>query len=225
MTPRKRLDAIDSLDDLGAGFSLASHDLEIRGAGELLGETQSGSIDEVGFSLYSEYLAMAVQSIKQNKLADVPESTTPAATIELHVPALFPQDYLGNTHTRLMLYKRISSAYDQQELEELQIETIDRFGLLPDSAKNLFRLTAMRLQAEHIGIHRIDVGDHGGSVEFSENLNIDPSVILQLIQQNPQTYKLAGPSELKIKKTYEDSQQRLADCEKFLDTLYIGLAA
>ena len=220
---RKRLEAIDSLDDLGAGFALASHDLEIRGAGELLGETQSGSIDDVGFNLYSEYLAMAVKSIKEDKIPAVESSVRQNATIELHIPALFPEDYLANTHTRLILYKRIASATSLTEIEELQIETIDRFGLLPEPGKNLFRLTALRLLAEKIGISRVDISDQGGKIEFADQLAIDPSTILRLIQESPQQYQLAGPNALKIKGDLEEHDERLNFCENVIDALVEGL--
>ncbi|MEJ2176881.1 MAG: helicase-related protein, partial [Gammaproteobacteria bacterium] len=219
----KRLEAIDSLDDLGAGFALASHDLEIRGAGELLGETQSGSIDDVGFSLYSEYLAMAVKSIKEDKLPSAEQSIRRDATIEVHIPALFPEDYLANTHTRLILYKRIASASSVTELEELQIETIDRFGLLPEPAKNLFRLTALRLLAEKVGVAKIDISDHGGMMEFGDKLAIDPSTILNLIQENPHQYQLAGPNAIKLKGDLQQHAERLNFCEKLFDALAQGL--
>ncbi len=220
---KKRLEAIDSMEDLGAGFALASHDLEIRGAGELLGETQAGSIDDVGFSLYSEYLAQAVKSIRENRIPAEAEQATPASVIELHVPALFPESYLGNTHTRLVLYKRIANAVDVTELEELQIETIDRFGLLPDAGKNLFRLTAMRLLAERIGIRRMDIGADGGLVEFAEQVNVDPSVILGLIHRDPAHHQLAGPGALRLKSDLSDVEVRIRTCEKLLDTLVASL--
>lgn len=220
----KRLEAIDSMDVLGSGFALASHDLEIRGAGELLGETQSGSIDDVGFNLYSEYLAMAVKSIKENKIQDISAPLDNAATIELHLPTLFPEDYLGNTHTRLMLYKRIASAESVNQLEELQIETIDRFGLLPEAAKNLFRLTAMRLLAERIGIKKMDIADNAGMIEFYERLNIDPATILRLIQSNPHQYQLAAPNALKIIGDFSDSVNRIKQSEMIIDQLAEGLA-
>jgi transcription-repair coupling factor (superfamily II helicase) len=220
---KKRLDAIDSMEDLGAGFTLASHDLEIRGAGELLGETQSGSIDDVGFSLYSEYLSQAVRSIRENRIPSDTDPGETASTIELHVPALFPESYLGNTHTRLVMYKRIASAQNLEELEELQIETIDRFGLLPDAGKNLFRLTAMRLQAERIGIHKMDIGTEGGTVDFREQVNVDPSVILGLIQNDPSRHQLAGPGSLRLKGDLEEHEIRIRTCEKLLDTLASNL--
>ena len=212
---KKRLDAIDSMEDLGAGFALASHDLEIRGAGELLGETQSGSIDGVGFSLYSEYLNLAVTAIKEGRLP-TPDNALhidKASIIDLHVTALFPQDYLDNTHTRLILYKRISNAANVEQLNELQIETIDRFGLLPEQGKNLFRLTALRLQAEHLDIHKADIGENGGVIEFHDNPVIDPSVIFSLIQDHPHTYKLCGANAFKITADLTDPTTRIDTIE------------
>lgn len=216
---RKRLEAIDSMEDLGAGFALASHDLEIRGAGELLGETQSGSIDDVGFNLYSEYLSQAVQSIRENRFRDDMVSSAPSSMVELHVPALFPDSYLGNAHARLVLYKRIASATTLAELEELQIETIDRFGLLPEAGKNLFRLTAMRLQAERIGIRKMDIGMQGGLVEFHEQINVDPSVILAMVHEDPARHQLGGPGTLRLTGEMEEPEVRMKTCERLLDTL------
>ena len=218
---RKRLDAIESMEDLGAGFALASHDLEIRGAGELLGETQSGSIDEIGFSLYSEYLALAVNAIKEGKLPepDGASQLEKASIIDLHVAALFPQDYLANTHTRLILYKRISNATDLAQLEELQIETIDRFGLLPEQGKNLFRLTALRLQAERLDIRKADIGEHGGVIELHDNPALDPGVIFSLIQNHPHLYRLSGPNAFKITDDLADPVTRMNKIENLFDRL------
>lgn len=219
---RKRLDAIDSMEDLGAGFALASHDLEIRGAGELLGETQSGSIDDVGFSLYSEYLSLAVTAIKEGRLPDPNNAlqSEKASVIDLHVTALFPQDYLDNTHARLILYKRISNAANIEQLTELQIETIDRFGLLPEQGKNLFRLTALRLQAEQLDIRKADIGEHGGVIEFHDHPLIDPGVIFSLIQENPHTYKLSGENAFKITADLTDPTSRIDTIETLFDMLY-----
>ncbi len=219
---RKRLDAVNSMEDLGAGFALASHDLEIRGAGELLGETQSGSIDDVGFSLYSEYLAMAVNSIKQGKLPDfeVDQAYHDRMTaVDLHVPALFPDTYLSNAHTRLVMYKRIASSTSLEELEELQVETIDRFGLLPDQGKNLFRLTAIRIQAEKLDIRKLDVSGKGGTIEFHDNPVVDVSIIFQLINDNPLIYRLAGPNAVRILPELDDVEERINQVDVFLDTL------
>lgn len=222
---KKRLDAIDSMEDLGAGFALASHDLEIRGAGELLGETQSGSIDDVGFSLYSEYLNLAVKAIKEGKLLDpaTPIEIEKSTTIDLHVTALFPQDYLGNAHTRLILYKRIANATDVDHLEEIQIEIIDRFGLLPEQGKNLFRLTALRLQAQKLGIRKVDIGENGGIIEFENIPTIDPGFIFTLIQEKPHLYKLAGPNAFRISDDLSESENRLREIEKLIDVLQASI--
>ncbi|MEG3193661.1 TRCF domain-containing protein, partial [Lysobacter sp. D1-1-M9] len=168
---RKRLDAIEAMDELGAGFTLATHDLEIRGAGELLGEDQSGQMTEVGFSLYTELLERAVRSIRQGKLPDADAAEERGAEVELHVPALIPDDYLPDVHTRLTLYKRISGARDVDQLRELQVEMIDRFGLLPDPAKHLFAIAELKLESTRLGIRKIDIGPTGGRVEFIEKPN------------------------------------------------------
>jgi transcription-repair coupling factor (superfamily II helicase) len=219
---RKRLDAIDSMEDLGAGFALASHDLEIRGAGELLGETQSGSIDDVGFSLYSEYLTLAVNAIKAGKLPE-PDSDfqrEKSTLVDLHVPALFPQDYLANIHTRLILYKRISNASDLEQLEELQIEIIDRFGLLPEQGKNLFKLTEMRLRAQQLDIRKMDIGEAGGTIEFFDDPVVDPAVIFAMIQASPHRYKFSGPNTFKISDDLTDPADRMDRMDKLLGALH-----
>lgn len=151
----------------------------------------------------------------------LPESSS---TVELHVPALFPESYLGNTHTRLVLYKRIANAATLEELEEIQIETIDRFGLLPDAGKSLFRLTAMRLQAERIGIRKMDIGAQGGLIEFHERINVVPSVILTLVHEDPARHQLGGPGSLRLKGEMDEPEIRLRICEKLLDTLAAQIA-
>ena len=224
---KKRLDAFELMEELGAGFALASHDLEIRGAGELLGETQSGLIDDVGFALYGEYLKLAVAAIKENRMPrddwDEDDGGRAAASIDLHIPALFPSDYLANTHLRLMLYKRIAGAADLHELEELQIETIDRFGMPPPAGKNLFRLTALRLQAERIGIRKVDIGEDGGAIEFTDQPALDPSVVLALVQREPQHYRLTGPARLTVTRDLAEPGMRLEEVERLLDELCAGL--
>ncbi|MCF5946593.1 transcription-repair coupling factor, partial [Xanthomonas perforans] len=163
----KRLEAIASMDELGAGFTLATHDLEIRGAGELLGEDQSGQMAEVGFSLYTELLERAVRSIRQGKLPDLDAGEeVRGADVELHVASLIPEDYLPDVHTRLTLYKRISSARDPDALRELQVEMIDRFGLLPDPVKHLFAIAELKLQANALGVRKLDLGENGGRLVF-----------------------------------------------------------
>lgn len=206
---QKRLDAIASMDELGAGFTLATHDLEIRGAGELLGEDQSGQMAEVGFSLYTELLERAVRSIRQGKLPDVDEPAYRGAEVELHVPALIPEDYLPDVHTRLTLYKRISSARDSEALRELQVEMIDRFGLLPDPAKHLFAIAELKLQATALGIRKIDLGESGGRLQFTEKPAIDPMGVIRLIQGQPKHYRMDGPDKLRISLELPDFDTRL----------------
>jgi transcription-repair coupling factor (superfamily II helicase) len=220
----KRLSAIAQLEDLGAGFSLASHDLEIRGAGELLGETQSGLIDDVGFTLYSDYLNRAIASIQENKghtASSATQRTVTPQDTEIHMgfPALFPDDYLPDVHMRLLMYKRISSAVSHNELKELEIESIDRFGLLPDAAKYLFRLSRMKVSARPLGIRKIDADEDGGIVSFIQNPPLDISEIIALIQQAPRTYKLASASELEFEVELESAEQRFAFVEQLLAKL------
>src|SRR5579885_388043 len=179
----KRLEAIEALGELGSGFALATHDLEIRGAGELLGEEQSGQIEEIGFSLYTELLERAVRALKSGKLPDFDSGDERDTEIELHIPALIPDDYLPDVHTRLTLYKRISGARDEHALRELQVEMIDRFGLLPQQVKHLFAIAALKLRATPLGIRKLDLGPNGGRVLFRDKPDIELMTILRLIQQ------------------------------------------
>ncbi|HDS1038016.1 TPA: transcription-repair coupling factor, partial [Stenotrophomonas maltophilia] len=218
----KRLEAIASMDELGAGFTLATHDLEIRGAGELLGEDQSGQMAEVGFSLYTELLERAVRSIKQGKLPDLDAGEeVRGAEVELHVPALIPEDYLPDVHTRLTLYKRISSARDSDALRELQVEMIDRFGLLPDAAKHLFAIAELKLQANTLGIRKLDLGENGGRIVFESKPNIDPMAVIQLIQKQPNLYAMEGPDKLRIKHPLPLPEDRFNAARALLLTLAV----
>ncbi|GHA69469.1 transcription-repair coupling factor [Cognatilysobacter bugurensis] len=206
---KKRLDAIEAMDELGAGFTLATHDLEIRGAGELLGEDQSGQMAEVGFSLYTELLERAVRSIRRGHLPDVDLQEARGADVELSIPALIPDDYLPDVHTRLTLYKRISSAHDAAQLRELQVEMIDRFGLLPDAAKHMFAIAELKQRATDIGIRKLDLGENGGRVQFTEKPKVDPMAIIKLIQGQPKTYQMDGPDKLRVKLELPDAPSRL----------------
>lgn len=193
----KRLDAFTSLEDLGAGFTLAMHDLEIRGAGEVLGEQQSGNMQAIGFSLYMELLEQTVAALKSGKEPAL-KPVNNAIEIDLQISALIPEDYLPDVHTRLVLYKRIAHAKNTMELEQLQIEMIDRFGLLPQALKNLFQLSELKLIAQKIGIKKIVSGPQGGRIEFNENPSINLQDILRLIQKYPDLYKLDGPQHLRF---------------------------
>lgn len=205
----KRLDALASLEELGAGFTLATHDLEIRGAGELLGEGQSGQIQQIGFALYNELLDRAVKALRSGKVADFDLGSGHQTDIVLHIPALIPDDYLPDVHTRLTLYKRIASAANEEELRELQIEMIDRFGLLPQPTKNLFAITSLKLIATVLGIRKFELGAEGGRILFREQPDIDPASVLQLVQGEPRRYQLDGPDKLRVRRELPQPAERI----------------
>ncbi|MCB1762478.1 MAG: transcription-repair coupling factor [Gammaproteobacteria bacterium] len=206
---KKRLEAIESLEDLGAGFTLATHDLEIRGAGELLGDEQSGQINEVGFLLYAELLERAVHALKRGEQPSLDRPLDHGAEIDLQIPALIPADYLPDVHTRLVMYKRIASAKDSEELKELQIEMIDRFGLLPEPVKTLFAVTTMKLKANPLGIKKVEAGPDSGRILFQQNPNINPATILRLIQTRPSEFKLDGGDRLRFFREMREPQVRI----------------
>lgn len=217
----KRLEAIDSLEDLGSGFTLATHDLEIRGAGELLGDTQSGQIQEIGFSLYTELLGRAVESLRSGKEPDLDAPLNSGAEINLHVPALLPEDYVPDVHLRLILYKRVSSTETAADLRELQVEMIDRFGLLPEATANFMRIAAIRQTAAALGIEKIDAADGGGYIVFGPQSNIDPVALIQLVQNDSRTYKLQGSHRLKFRLDLSNVESRFQAIEKLLARLAI----
>jgi transcription-repair coupling factor (superfamily II helicase) len=216
---RKRLQAIESLEDLGVGFTLASHDLEIRGAGELLGDEQSGQISEIGFSLYSELLERAVNSLKSNSKLDFEQPLMRASEIDFHVPALIPENYIPDVHHRLIEYKRIASARDKNEIRELKMEMIDRFGLLPEPLQNLFKMTELKAITRKMGIQKIDFGVQSGKIVFTQQPNIDPMTIIQLIQSKPQLYKFDGKQTLTVNQLDAELKQRFDQCQRLLNGL------
>lgn len=215
----RRLDALENLDNLGAGFILATHDLEIRGAGELLGNEQSGQIESIGFSLYMELLDSAVKALKEGREPSLEELTQQQADIELRVPALLPDDYLGDVNMRLSFYKRIAAAESKAELDELKVELIDRFGLLPDATKNLLQITELRLLVEPLNVVRIDAGTQGGFIEFSAKAQVNPDKFIQLIQKEPIVYRFDGPLKFKFMKDLSDNKVRLEFVVDLLRTL------
>jgi transcription-repair coupling factor (superfamily II helicase) len=218
----RRLDALEQLDDLGAGFALAMNDMEIRGTGELLGESQSGVIDEVGFNMYTDLLNRAIKSLKSGKditASDIEERDTQTTEIDLQIPAMLPGDYLPDVHTRLIMYKRIANAKNSEELYEIQIEMIDRFGLLPDEAKALIRITELRQMASDLGIREVRMGEHGGRIRFAEKPNIDPMALIQLIQTGSGDYGMEGPQVLLLTSELADEEQRIEALRKLLDHL------
>jgi len=216
---QKRLEALASLEELGAGFTLATHDLEIRGAGELLGDEQSGQIQEIGFGLYTELLDRAVRALKSGKIPDFDLSSEHETEVELHLPALIPDDYLGDVHARLTLYKRIASARSDDELRDLQVEMIDRFGLLPDPTKQLFAVATIKLMATPLGIRKLDFGANGGRIVFRENPEVDPMTIIKLIQRLPRVYKLDGQDKLKITLDLPGATERIRSAQEVLVVL------
>ena len=204
----KRLEAIEQLGELGSGFALATHDLEIRGAGELLGENQSGQIEEVGFTLYAELLADAVRALKSGRIGDEPFGHA-ACEVDLGQSALIPEDYVPDVHTRLVLYKRIAETRDEPALDELKVEMIDRFGLLPPQAENLFAAARLRQQGEHLGVAKIRVGAKTATLDFGPQPRLEPVKLIKLIQGQPKVYKLEGQKRLHISaREFEDPQAR-----------------
>ncbi len=213
---RKRLEAIESLEDLGVGFTLATHDLEIRGAGELLGEDQSGQIAEIGFTLYSELLERAVGSLKEGRELDFDQPLMRASEIDFHAPALIPADYIPDVHHRLIEYKRIANAQSEDALRELKMEMIDRFGLLPEPLNNLFAISEIKLVTRDIGLQKIDFGPGSGKMVFIEKPNIDPMRIIQLIQTRPQDYQFDGRQTLTVHHLEEDLETRFEQLRRLL---------
>ncbi len=220
MTPdaEKRLTAISEADTLGAGFTLATHDLEIRGAGELLGDEQSGQISAVGFSLYMEMLERAVTAIKEGRTIDLEKPAT-STDINLRLPALIPDNYLPDVQGRLILYKRIASAATEDDLRELQVEMIDRFGLLPDATNNLFRLAQLKLEADRLGITKVEASAQGGRLEFSDEPRIDPANLVTLVQTRPATFRLDGATALRFSEALTDNEARFEFVENLIREL------
>jgi transcription-repair coupling factor (superfamily II helicase) len=218
----KRLEALESLGDLGAGFVLATHDLEIRGAGELLGDEQSGQIHEIGFSLYTELLERAVAALRSGREPDLDRPLHAGPEIDLHVPALLPEDYVSDVPLRLRLYKRIAAA-DRERLSDLEAELIDRFGPLPPAAQTLLRVASLKLRAVPLGIARLEVGPAGGLVRFAEQHQVDPARVIRLVQRDPKRYRLDGSHGLRFSAPTEGEEARLAVARSLLDEL--GAAA
>ena len=218
----KRLDAIAALEELGAGFMLATHDLEIRGAGELLGDDQSGQIQAIGFSLYTELLEKAVDALQNGQAFDPEQLDTATCEINLRIPTLIPDDYLPDVHTRLILYKRIANAESVTALDELQVEMIDRFGLLKPATQSLFAITALKLRATPLGIKKIDANGMNALIELTEQSPIALDLIVRLIQTRPQDYQLRQNQKLNCclpAAAKTDSNTRIDALNRILDDL------
>jgi transcription-repair coupling factor (superfamily II helicase) len=218
----KRLEAITAMEDLGAGFTLATQDLEIRGAGELLGDEQSGQIREIGFDLYTELLERAVADLKDGRQPELERPLDHGPEMDLHLPALLPEDYLPDVHLRLIHYKRIAGARCAAELRELQVEMIDRFGLLPPATKNLFRLAELKLKAAPLGVTRIEAGEAGARIVFGPQPALDPARIIRLVQEDPGSYRLHGADTLRVSAPFPDPERRVTAMERLLDYLSGG---
>ena len=216
---QQRLEAISSIDNLGAGFVLATHDLEIRGAGELLGAEQSGQIESIGFSLYMDLLENAVQALQAGREPSLDEITQSQVEIELRIPALLPDNYVPDVNMRLSFYKRIASAENDEALKALKVELIDRFGLLPEPTKNLFQVTQLRHIAKGLGLKKVEAGIHGGYLEFLPTAEPDPMKFLKLIQSDKSVYKFDGPLKFKFSLPLEEGEKRLA----FVSDLLVNL--
>ena len=194
---KKRLEAIQMMEELGSGFYLAMHDLEIRGAGEVLGESQSGEIQEVGFDLYTRMLERAVRALKDGKAIDLDQALDGAAEIKLHSPALLPETYCDDVHERLTLYKRLANCRTQDEVEAMGEELIDRFGLLPEPAKVLLESHRLRLLAAPLGVTRVDVTHEALQLQFQKDAPVDRAKVIALVHKR-KNLRLAGPDRLRM---------------------------
>jgi len=217
----RRLEAIEALEDLGAGFTLATQDLEIRGAGELLGEEQSGQIQEIGIGLYLELLDRAVQALRSGREPELERALHAGPDIDLQLPALLPEDYMPDVHLRLQLYKRVAGAATSGALDDLQVEMIDRFGPLPPPAQTMFLMHRLKLRAAGLGIRRLEIGTTAGVVEFASEHHVDPARVIRLVQQGKGRYRLDGSHRLRMKLDGADGAARL----RLADELLLALGA
>jgi len=216
---KKRLEAIQAMEQLGSGFYLAMHDLEIRGAGEVLGESQSGEMQEVGFSLYNDMLAAAITSLKQGKEPDMAHPLGVTTEINLHTPALLPDDYCGDIHQRLVIYKRLANCNNQEELDDMHQELIDRFGLLPPPTQTLLDSHHLRILAKPLGINKVDASSEAIVIQFVPNPAIDPMKIITMIQSK-RHIKMAGQDKIRIELKYGDLKQRVLAIRNFFNELH-----
>jgi transcription-repair coupling factor (superfamily II helicase) len=215
---QRRLDAIQQMEELGSGFYLAMHDLEIRGAGEVLGDSQSGEMTEIGFQLYSDMLNEAVRALKNGKEPDLAAPLSSTTEINLHVPALLPADFCGDVHERLSIYKRLANCETAGKIDDMQEEMIDRFGKLPDPVKALVETHRLRIAARTVGIVKIDAHGEAATLQFMPKPPIDPMRIIELIQKNRQI-KLNGQDKLKITAAMPDLAARVAHIKNAIKQL------
>ena len=221
----KRLEAIESLGDLGAGFNLATHDLEIRGAGEILGDEQSGRIQDIGYSLYTRLLERAVAALRAGRTPTLDRPLDTGTEIDVREPALIPEDYLPDVHARLVMYKRIASAPSDEALDELMVETIDRFGRVPPPARLLFDLTRLKLLATPLGVRKIEAGTSGVRIVFHPEPDVDPGSVIRLVQREPDRVRLDGTERLRLIGDFPDAPSRIDAVRRLLDSLEVRAAA
>ena len=219
MDAAKRLEAIESLEELGAGFVLATHDLEIRGAGELLGESQSGELTEIGLTMYLDLLEQAVKALKEGREPALDRPLAATAEVELRLPSLLPESYVADVPVRLAMYKRLAAAPDNAAIDMLTEEIVDRFGPLPPPATNLLRVARLKLTARAIGIRRLDLGPQGGYALFEEQNQVDPRAVIRLVQHPDRDYRLEGALKLRISVETDEGGERFEFAEKFLNEL------
>jgi transcription-repair coupling factor (superfamily II helicase) len=215
---KKRLEAIQAMEQLGSGFYLAMHDLEIRGAGEVLGESQSGEMQEIGFSLYTDMLNAAITSLRQGKEPDIAHPLGVTTEINLHTPALLPDAYCGDIHQRLVIYKRLANCNTPEDLDEMHQELIDRFGLLPEPAKALLDCHRLRIAAKPLGIIKVDASSEAIQIQFVPSPPIDPMKIITLIQSK-RHIKMSGQGKLRIELKYGELSQRVLAIKNFFNEL------
>jgi transcription-repair coupling factor (superfamily II helicase) len=215
----KRLEAIESMEELGAGFVLATHDLEIRGAGELLGEQQSGQMTEIGLAMYLDMLEHAVAALKEGREPALDKPLAAATEVELRLPAFLPETYIADVHVRLGLYKRIAAADSDEALDELTAEIYDRFGPLPAVAQSLLKIAKLKLAARAIGVRRLDLGAQGGSVIFEERNSIDPGTVVRMVQKGAREYRLEGPLKMRLSRQLPNEEARFVFANALLKLL------
>jgi transcription-repair coupling factor (superfamily II helicase) len=220
----KRLEVMESLEELGMGFTLATHDLEIRGAGEILGDEQSGHIQEIGFGLYSDLLMRAIEALKSGRQSSISDASEVGVEVNLSIPTLFPENYLPDVHSRLVLYKRIAGAESTAELEELKSEIIDRLGMFEQPVANLFSVASLKLRARNLGMKRMDFGSKGGKVEFYNHCSVSPEQVISLITEHT-SYRLDGSEKLRLSKALPDSISRISEADFLLQFLEDGLVS
>ena len=217
----KRLEAIEAIEDLGVGFILAMHDLEIRGAGEILGDEQSGQIQKIGFTLYKDLLSEAVNSLKDFGTSDDPFFST---DINLNLPTLIPEDYMPDVHLRLIFYKRIASTDNDSQIKEIKHELIDRFGALPEFTSNLLEVTKLKNKANSIGIKRIKLNNQYGRIYFHSSTTIDSDLLIQLIKENHDKFRLYPDQSLGFKGDFLVSIEKIKEIKELLNYLTSGQA-